>query len=134
MSSLSCTRSISGQGARRRPFRLLIALLAAMSLLAVSCGTDDDAADEPADTPSADTSAAVTETDDAAPEPEPEADEPAADEPAADDDAAGAAEEDEPEPEDTAPEVPAPSGTIRTAPLVSLVTMDPHSFQGGGLP
>ena len=134
MSGLSRTRPSPGRGARRRPFRLLIALLAAMSLLAVSCGTDDDPADGAADTPSADTSAAVTETEDAAPEPEPEADEPAADEPAADDDAAGAAEEDEPEPEEEAPEVPAPSGTIRTAPLVSLVTMDPHGFQGGGLP
>lgn len=118
-------------GTRRRHFRLLVALFAAMSLLAVSCGTDDDAADDVADAPSADTSAAETETDDAAPEPE--ADEPAADEPATDDDADQEADEPAAEPEEEAPEVPAPSGTVRFAGLVSLVTLDPHNFSGGGL-
>ena len=114
-------------GHRRRPSLLIFALLAVMSLLAVSCGTDDDAPDAAPDTPSADTSATATETDDAAPEP---------DEGAAPDDTAAPESEPEesaPEPEETAPEVPAPSGTVRSAPLVSLITMDPHNFSGGGV-
>ena len=97
--------------------------------LAVSCGGDDDAADGAVDTPSADTGAQVTETDDAAPEPEP-------DEGAAPDETAAPESEPEesaPEPEETAPEVPTPSGTVRSAPSVSLITMDPHNFSGGGV-
>lgn len=117
---------------RRRGSLMLVSLLAVMSLLAVSCGSDD-ASDDVTDTPSADTSAAVTETDDAAPE----EDEPTVGEPTPDEaDAADDAEEAEAsaaEPEETAPEVPAPSGTVRFAGLVSLVTLDPHNFSGGGL-
>ena len=131
MSDRSRTRTYRWSHNRRRSTRLLVGLLAAMSLLAVSCGTDDDASDDEVETPSADTSAAVTETEDAAPEPD--ADEPAADEPAPDDSDAEEAPEPAPEPEETAPEVPAPSGTVRSAPLVSLITMDPHKFSGGGL-
>ncbi len=132
MSDRSRTRTDRWSHSRRRSTRLLVGLLAAMSLLAVSCGTDDDASDDDVETPSADTSAAVTETEDAAPEPD--ADEPAADESAPDDSDAEEAPEPAPEPEEAAPEVPAPSGTVRSAPAVSLVTMDPHNFQGGGLP
>ena len=116
-------------GSRRRHIRLLVALLAVMSLLAASCGADDDATDGVADTPSPDTSAAAPETDDAAPEPE--ADEPEAGEPEPDDSAA-APEAEESAPEEAAPEFPAPSGTIRSAPLISLITLDPHSQSGAG--
>ena len=129
MSDRSHPHTIRWNSRRRRRGLLIVALLAVMSLLAVSCGTDDDAADGAVDTPSADTSAAATGTDDAAPEPEP-------DEGAAPDDTAAPESEPEesaPEPEETAPEVPAPSGTVRSAPLVSLITMDPHNFSGGGL-